>query len=468
MKHATLNFSHMVYRTILLTLSLPLSLFAGYDGLRHAFQGKPPIEASRSFPRNMIFGEDVVTSFGKITIRSSFDVMLFRKPIKISSSTIDGTVSANLAKFMQPIFINQLTTTNDLSAIAAVAAEDVISHYFTFGGKAQFSAMRFLKEAKFYRIVCHSFCDFLLTKFDGPADFSSGVFHDHARFDGARFGSITSFKEASFDRTAQFSHAKFFDSVNFNKAIFFQGADFSYASFKKGVSFRGTLINDKIDLSFAKLDASIDLSEAAHLRHLEKINVSLVGADISKMVLNYDDFQLYFPTGTSMEAKENTYTLLLKNFENAGLGTSYRKLYSEYREFQYLRDNRPVTNLFSKYFWDYGQDRARVFLWLGLLFATYTIINAIFYRTLIDKYCRIEFLQNVDISKERALHPVLRFVYFLPFSFVLTFILFAGGFLKLGVTITNFQGRSFIVLSYILSITAIGFSSLFFILSFLL
>ena len=86
-----------------------------------------------------------------------------------------------------------------INASALLAHEVFESYYVTLDKEASFASSYFLKNAKFYRLICQANCDFSLTHFMGEADFSSAIFKKRANFNSVIFSNSANFEGAAFD-----------------------------------------------------------------------------------------------------------------------------------------------------------------------------------------------------------------------------------------------------------------------------
>ena len=71
--------------------------------------------------------------------------------------------------------------------------------------------------------------------------------------------------------------------------------------------------------------------------------INLVGSDIDRIKINYEQFKLWFPKFTTYQDRISTYESLLEKFNNQGYKESYKLLDIEFKEFLYCMNGLAVV-----------------------------------------------------------------------------------------------------------------------------
>lgn len=157
-----------------------------------------------------------------------------------------------------------------------------------------------------------------------------------------------------------FAGSKFNGNANFEKAILPDTLNLS-----------GIKINDEFNMKLLYLDS---MKKSQNV----KCKLNIIDADIEKINMFYNDFELEFGNEDLIpyENKLQTYSRLLDNFKRRGYTESYELLDIEYKDFK-LRNKGDFLQLLNKYWWNYGYDKELMFWNILYLFLIYVLVNII-------------------------------------------------------------------------------------------
>ena len=293
---------------------------------------------------------------------------------------------------------------------------DSITSFYSsvFVSNIDFSESKFYSQVNFYGTQFRSSSDFSFAEFHSKVDFINSEFRYDVTFENTKFDSLADFGAVQFGSSTDFSNSDFKSSVNFGSPLtgysyvvgitrFKHFADFSGARFNGDVGFGWTTLPESLDFRFVThINKEIDFTVASYFPLGIKCRIALTGSDISKIKINYELFQLWFPQETSYEDKISTYEKLLKKFSDDGFLESYKLLDIEYRNFKNIADGNVALNRFLKYWWNYGYNKEWVLWWsLGFLFF-FTLINSFFLNHLRSKVYEVKFAFYDENDFEKA------------------------------------------------------------------
>ena len=265
--------------------------------------------------------------------------------------------------------------------------------YASFDSLADFSEASFVSEASFSYASFDSLADFSEASFNSETSFGKASFDSEAHFLGATFDNEAHFRGASFDNKASFFFATFDSEANFREIKFEENVDFEGTIYPDTLDFRSVETAHEIDLTYGRLNPA----KALDLGYRSLI--ALEGTDISKIKLNMELFQLWFPdlkpdsNRGDAERMIDIYEDVLNKFETDGLKRSYRVLDIEYQSFVNQLEGRHFAHFFNKYWWNYGYNREWVVWWsLGWL-GLFTIVNALLFKHLMNSVYTISQLE---------------------------------------------------------------------------
>lgn len=329
--------------------------------------------------------------------------------------------------------------------------------YTTFGQNAWFYSAIFNDAANFFKARVMGEGRFINSKFFKIANFSNVSFNADTQFQESLFKSDANFEGTEFQK-ANFSHANFLGSVNFKHAVFKENAIFEGASFNSLVSFENVHLPESLDFSnVVNIKEGIDLTSAIPLEGGKKTNINLVGSNMDKIKLRYEMFNLYFPKDIPEQGVDLVYEKLINSLKQNGLTQDYKRLSIEYAHYRYLRNNQYILNYINKFWWDYGFETSRIYLWIFLFVLIFTFINTAFYDFLVKQAYSIPFLGIYLKDPVIQRNYVTRFIYNLPFAFVYTVTIFFGVLLGFKAKPNYFKSKNFFINLYLLIITSLGF-----------
>ena len=101
-----------------------------------------------------------------------------------------------------------------------------------------------------------------------------------------------------------------------------------------------------------------------------KTALNIAGVNPNKLDIDYKFFSLYFNPDADENTKSATFQGLLEKYKANGESANYRAVDIDYRNMQ-----GGFFNFLSRYWWNYGYDKARIVLWsLGFMFL-FSLIN---------------------------------------------------------------------------------------------
>lgn len=348
-------------------------------------------------------------------------------------------------------------------------------------------------------------------------DFTYVWFYDNADFSFARLNPV-SFYGAVFNKSVKFSGADF-STLGFDLAVFYGNADFSRLKNQMcGLSFNHAYLKDTIDLSYNPvLKNEVDLSHLSfpcdsfsvlaagdgvfgflnHYfrpyvadtlgRHFNHIN--LYNTDVSKVVIDYSRFRLYFkdinavtdatikertlavrqePDELDRDKKASVYEGLLKNFKERGQLESCRKLDIEYR---YFRANGGFWAAQLPDWWNrFGYEKERVFVHAAVFLLFFTLCTFFLLPFLQRRVYPLRFISERSQSlNEAAYYNKINKVRFLNYdlkhlwyAFVYTCILFFKFSLKVedmkyDAKLSTIMGTLYVLVVYITGIVCLAY-----------
>lgn len=353
-------------------------------------------------------------------------IMVFNSPVLISNTTFASPFDFSNAKFMSRAVFNTVHFLSSVkfrtvtfwsgadfmdntydSSVKFEGARFQLSSCFIhskFRSEAGFSGCTFGGDGLFLFSSFDSAADFGRSRFSDKADFSFAVFHSISDFWSARFDSIVNFQGTIFDSLAMFPF------VNFGKRLNFRAAEF-----RGSASFFNSVLPLQLDFrDVTKVSGSIDFYSVRHPLQEGRCQIALYGSDINKIKLNMKIFKLWFPIDTLIyktphgdslmidslidDAKASVYETVLKKLKNDGLTESYEILDVDYREFKYQHKGwlGHFINLIQRWWWHYGYNGERVFLWSLFLWVFFSIINFARYHKLTADVYGIKFLEDLQ------------------------------------------------------------------------
>lgn len=393
----------------------------------------------------------------------------FKQKFSAVLSHFESKVSFALAEFLM-----------NVEMPSAVFFEKANFRWANFQSGLNLSRSRFKEEADFYSSIFageeSSFygahfnqVSFANTQFRSKMDFSGVVMKGSSRFYKSTFFELATFKTMEFKGDVDFSYVDFNSDVNFENVNFGQQVSFSHSKFLGNVNFYNARMPEYLDFSGVNNVAYlIDFTNTRPHSTGKKCRVNLIEADLNKLQINYQQFQLYFPPRTTHLNKVKVYEGLLNNFKLRGINEDYRSLSIEYEKYKYTINDNELMSLVQDYWWDYGFKKDRIFMWIAVLIITFTLINNLFIFWLMENAFEISFLQPFCLRESQSdTNPVIRYILNLPLAFIYTLVIIFGVLLGFKHELEQFKTHNVIINLYLFFTMAVGLVCAMFILNYL-
>ena len=378
--------------------------------------------------------------------------------LEFSGTSFPNNLQFDLVNFSTPLNFSSAKFLNNVAFRWATFSQAAEFTYATFNGYSDFRGAKFLAKSHFthtnFKDVSFLYTDFL------TAAFSFATFSQTANFNNATFAKFANFTNANFDHGVKFINVTFNGHVDFDYVGFGESADFSGTNFNASVSFVNSILPEKLNFARATISTLLDLREALPPPSGLKCKINLLGTDITKVRLRYQDFQLDFPPETSLEDIQYLYQSLLDSLKTTGDMISYNILYLEYQHYKYAIADKNIIGSLNEYFWNYGLDPSRGFLWIAAIIFILSLGNACFLDWLLENTFDINFLKHNHEYLTQYSHYrrwwLIRLIDDLPKSVVYTTLIFFGGFLGVKREIEKIKSRNLMINFYIVLIILSG------------
>lgn len=425
-----------------------------------------PVDVSYVFPSNT----DLTTSKPLSDPQTTANAVesATHLPINIVSDTINR-LTLNSKAYQQPVTVYQSRITD--------RAEVFLSQFYQ---RFDFNHNQVAQNIIFYQSIFKETFVFSFNRLSGRFDISSTHFRDEANFYNNRFQQASSVHLSTFDKVARFNHSTYSGKSSFENTIFHDDVSFDSSIFSDTLSFKGSVFDGHVRFHDAFLPRKIDLSNVVingpniQLDHAkahdntQDILINLLGTDLHKIDFEYTLFKLDFPDIATYQDIANIYTQLLEKYKREGMEKSYQKLYREYRQYEFTAKKQHVLNFVHKHWWDYGLDKNRLFSWFLLIMTVLTLINCLYYDTLVTTYFNIYFLDAVKPDIACQQNPILNYLHNIPRAIFLTIFLVFASFLQHLVGEEKiFKTDHFLINSYVIFINCLGYIFLLFFLEIL-
>jgi uncharacterized protein YjbI with pentapeptide repeats len=382
---------------------------------------------------------DSIAKFNFFDFRSTavFDDARFKSAAEFNAVSIDSSATFRFTHFASTADFRHTHFRADASFHGVHFDSTVSFNHAEFDSTVSFSAAKFTSPTGFSSVHFHSNTSFYTTIFASRARFSDAYFHGRTSFVFARFDSTADFSSVRFDSTVTFSTAEFHSFVDFSQSEFYSTADFTNARFLTKADFSFAKLKGKfvvvnttlpdfldfrhitdfpgnIDFTFCKLDTAKKRNPAYRCK------IALYGSDISKISINMDLFELWFPTDFATEygfkrdyqvdmgyeQKVSVYEKVLKKLQEDGFTESYQRLDIEYQKLKLEHNGLSALARFQEIWWNFGYNKEKVFRRSGALFLGFFALFLLRFRRLYDIYT-IEFLQlDNGILRQFAIGPL--------------------------------------------------------------
>lgn len=393
----------------------------------------------------------------------------FSERVGMNRVDFKESVDVSLAEFDRSV---QLQTTRFMGSFLA--------NWSAFRSDALFSRVEFERESQFMRAVFDSTANFKFCRFGKIAFFFGCFFRKGVSFNDSRFDSNSLFSFSSFSRRASFQRAEFDSVARFNNTVFEDGAEFLNATFDSLADFANAKVRGRLDFTgtalplyfdfsgMQEIDGFVDLMRVETSMAVSECRINLLNSDISKFLLTYDDFRLYFPQNTAFSDKVKVYEDLLENFKTRELEDSYKKLDIEFNQFKYREKRENAANFVQKIWWNYGYDKNMIFVWILRILLFFTIINTFFIRRLLTAISELPFLTRKTVEKHHLHHPIIAYFLNFPGTFLYTLILILSGSSGLSIIKDHTKIPNVVWMLYMIVLSLIGLSLSLFIFNYII
>lgn len=205
-------------------------------------------------------------------------------------------------------------------------------------------------------------------------NFEHSIFYKDVDFTLTKFSGTTNFLKTQFDGKVFFRSNSFYDKIVFTNSTFNDDLILDDCSLPDTLFFDGIKeIKKPIDFSYVNTEKTSN----------GYCNIILSGTDISKLKLSYSQFRIFFNITDRIETKKIIYERLLAVQKTNGFVEGYKILDKEYKSYKNKIDNPTLGKFYDfldSFWWDYGYDKNRIFLWSFLLFLIFTFINTLLLR----------------------------------------------------------------------------------------
>jgi hypothetical protein len=382
------------------------------------------------------------------------NVFIFNRPVSFSSdtfrTTIDGLYFRSGASFADSRFDQKNAHTKSV----------ILKPY---------------SSLLFYQCIAEERCDFLnnvfgstfevaYCRFRKPVSFlSKDTLTTTVKFDGNFFGDGLHFnnleKFAGFSNEVREMHKRA-GRIGFQQirgTVLIRGCEFHG---KLDLSECSTIDNGKLIFEDNTLPDTLDLSKfrgseldlrgfRPDLAGNRNCYLNLLENRIGKLNMEYHNYRLYFPAGTTDDQVSSTYQWLMKSEKENGYDSSYEQLDIEYRHtlalrhpvdsnagvFRFLQRHiskplafntwslaegiRPahLWDTIQRLWWGYGYRKTRVLYWSVLIVLLFSLFNIFRYERLLN-VLNLENLnpENIPATTTSTKRKALRYWYCLIYS----------------------------------------------------
>ena len=321
---------------------------------------------------------------------ANFDTITFDQRFSFNHVTFVSTASFRNAAFFP---LGELV---DFSS--AVFSDASFFSGSTFAHETHFNDATFNGPVQFLKATFREEATFRESTFNEPAVFSQASFDHRSNFWGAIFDTTVFFQDVTFDSLADFTNTTFGNKADFSRAHFLGNVEFRNTEFPDSLDFRDVATVDDIDLTYGEVRSPDERTT--------RTLIALEGTDISKVKINMELFQLWFPgLEDAPEKKIDIYEDVLREFEQDGLRNSYEVLDIEYRSFVNQYKGHHFADFFNKYWWNYGYSKEWIVRWSVAWFVLFTLLNTLLFSALMKSVYTIPQLQvgkgvfSIEVSR---------------------------------------------------------------------
>jgi hypothetical protein len=188
-----------------------------------------------------------------------------------------------------------------------------------------------------------------------------------------------------------------------------------------------------LNVDLSQLQEPLNLMSCKPKSESARCQVFFKGVDLSKMLLLYRNFKVYFPKylKLSFDEKAFQYQQMLTIFEERNSLLNYEALDKDYQEFKYLERGiwgGSVLNWIDKNWWDYGYNKFLVIRGSIIINFIFFLVNLTLFSTLLrDGYTMQKFVSiDQSLKKKYAKRRVIMHLFRIPYVFIYTGYIFWG------------------------------------------
>ncbi|MBS1494700.1 MAG: hypothetical protein JST55_14390 [Bacteroidetes bacterium] len=301
-------------------------------------------------------------------------------------------------------------------------------------------SLQYLAIHNFREKHCNGIIDYSYAKFLDTADFSRCFFADSLKLRRVCFSKGCDFEWTEFHGVADFWYTIFDKTTFFGKCIFSGTADFRFAKFNEEVFFDNATLPDTLNFSHINhIQNEIDLT-VAKTKPNSVCYINLFNSDISKIKIDYNKFKLCFDEINKDSTQDkltedqisSVYSSLLEKFKRSGMTESYKKLDLEFKAWKSCCGNSIFERfincsayLIQKYWWNFGYEKWRIFIWVAAFLLIFTIVTYVKFDYLMGNIYTIKFIHNFQEKYENLITARKTF-YRITCSFIYSSVLFFG------------------------------------------
>lgn len=218
-------------------------------------------------------------------LRLSENVKSVSSPIRITHSTIEGTVDFNNTIFQESLdFNNSSIRSVDFRGSIFKRSLDFSNTNFNkvdfIGSKFEepisFIGANFNGPASFEGSIFANSTNFMNSRFDGTADFGGSKFNEPVVFEGSNFNESADFTESRL-KSADFVRSKFNGPASFRRSIFINSANFMASDFRGPVDFVSSNFTENANFLRSNFNESADFTESRFIKSADFVRSEFTG-----------------------------------------------------------------------------------------------------------------------------------------------------------------------------------------------
>ncbi len=327
---------------------------------------------------------------------------------------------------------------------------------------------QFANPVLFYKNHCHTDCALQNNQFNGLVSLARSQFDGALRLTQSIFKKPVNLSYSTIMKTLNMTGAVFDAAVTLDHVTIHGAWIAKNTHFNAPVHMRDFLLPKYIDFSGLHTETTLNLRHVSRTNKRSLVKINLLKTNISKILIDYQRFQLFFPPKTPYSQRMYVYTQLLKQFKQADMKVSFNRLYRESQQYQYHMNNQHLLNILDQIWWDYGLQKDRIFLWIMILLLGFSTINTLLYRRLVENFFDIKFLTNTELSQLAQANCIIRFIQTFPRALLFTAYILFSGFINIRFGREVFKSNHLLINAYLMLISGIGFICILFIIEMLI